>query len=435
MILASLSGWFLHHRLKFKVTIGSRLTPLASIIIGVGLAYLLPDYGKAIIFFSAAIAQFISFVFVSNLRQRGSFFWHAVAAVASNGTWYATMHLFDDARANWIYLFPFIAGVAAGRTIGVLWAQYVVKRFDLKADATRDDKLAPGKRLRYIAREPTFWVLFSALIGYTLYGLIYFDVALKNGLMVIVGLSILQNLFTSMKARAQNRGNNNYIVAIELLGGTIFYVNAVYLFSVHLPIELSLPYILSTVLGSTLGAFFSMIIERKADIAPDRHLEKKAQVKQSKLPYTIFAALSATWILANESILNYLGVNVQSLAFPLPIPGMDDLPRMVIMLIAAIIFFLDSFLHTATSRAGNRNHTGYHVSACIPKGLVDFCKMGYFALNPRIPDIVPIAILVGCLGSLFGKDISQRIEKWLDARMDAAEGKTSALATVVIAQK
>ena len=38
--------------------------------------------------------------------------------------------------------------------------------------------------------------------------------------------------------------------------------------------------------------------------------------------------------------------------------------------------------------------------------------------NGKIPDIVPIAVLSGSLGSLYGKDIAEKIERWLQARMD-----------------
>ena len=47
-----------------------------------------------------------------------------------------------------------------------------------------------------------------------------------------------------------------------------------------------------------------------------------------------------------------------------------------------------------------------------------FFKARYLALNSNIPDIIPVAILAGCLGSLWGKDISERIERWLQAKMD-----------------
>lgn len=432
VFMAGLSGFFLNYRLNFKVTLGNRLTPLISIAIGVGSAYILPDFGKGIIFFTAAVAQFISFVFVSNLRQRGSFFWHAMASLASNGTWYITLHILKGGGVYWMYLFPFMAGVIAGRTIGVLWAQYVIKKFDLKADATRDDRLVPGKRLRFVAIEPIFWVLTASLLCYTLYGFLSFESALRNSLLVVIGLSVLQSLFYALNTRAVQRGNNKYIALTSIASGVMFYVNAVYLLSQNMPFVLFIPYMISTTLGSTLGAFFSMIIEWKAGISPDQHLENKpktASVK-SNAPYFVMAALALVWILANEQIFAFLGYEVSQLKFPFPIQGFDSLPRILIICSASLIFFLDSSLHTVTSRAGNRNHAGYHVSACLPKGAVDFSKLGYLALNSKIPDIVPIAILAGCLGSLFGKDVSERIEKWLKARMDIVDEGTPAVSPI-----
>ena len=423
VFMAGLSEFILNHCLGFKVTLGNRLTPLVSIAVGVSFTYLLPDYSRATIFFTAATAQFIAFVFVSNLRQRGSFFWHALASLASNGTWYVTLHIFDGTGAYWMYLFPFVAGVVAGRTIGVLWAQYVVKKFDLKADATRDDRLAPGKRLRLVTMEPTFWVLIVSLFGYTLYGLLSFESALRSSLLVIIGLSILQNLFYAINTRAVQRGNNQYIALTSIASGVMFYINATYLLSQDMPLVLFLPYMISTTLGSTLGAFFSMIIEWRAGISPDQHLEQKTAPQQSKTPYIIIAVLALVWLTTDEYALGVFGHEISPLKFPFPIPGFDTLPRIILVLAAAAMFFLDSALHTVTSRAGNRNHAGYHVSACLPKGVVDFSKMGYLALNSRIPDMVPIAILAGCLGSLFGKDVSERVEKWLKARMDIVDAK------------
>ena len=44
--------------------------------------------------------------------------------------------------------------------------------------------------------------------------------------------------------------------------------------------------------------------------------------------------------------------------------------------------------------------------------------MGSIALNSKAPDLIPIAVLGGALGSLFGKDLSEKVERWLQARMD-----------------
>jgi len=431
-LLTGFSGFILNYGLGFRVSLTNRIVPLACTTIGAASAFLLQDPGKALVFFAAATTQFIAFVFVSRLRQRGSFFWHAMAGLASNGAWYATMHIFDGVGAYWIFLFPFMAGILSGRTIGVLWAQYIEKIFNLKADATRDDRLAAGKRLRLISQEPTFWTLTGLLILYILYGLVYFESAIKYALLIVVGLGLLQNFFIALTTRAAQRGNNWYIAITGVCSGATFLISATYLFSQNLPMELVIPYMLSTALGSTTGAVFSMIIEWRWSLAPDQHLGQKTgkdEKKQSRTPYVIFATLAVIWILASESIFGLLGYETQSIKFPIPIPGLNDLHRTVIMLAASLVFFLDTALHTVTSRAGNRNHTGYHVSACIPKGAVDFSRMGFLSMNSSIPEIVPLGILSSCLGSLFGKSASERIERWLEARMDIVEDRGGKIAT------
>jgi hypothetical protein len=214
-------------------------------------------------------------------------------------------------------------------------------------------------------------------------------------------------------------------VVAGLLSGVTFYINAAYLISHQMPIQLIVPYVLSTVLGSVTGAFFSMIIEYVSKLAPDSHLEKPAQKEEKKnrtwvgkqLPYVVIMILALAWIFCQEPIFKFFDYSLSPLKFPIAVVTVE-LPRIVILLIAALIFLLDSALHTLVSRAGNRNHVGYHIATLIPKGLADFSKVSYIARNDKIPDLVPIAVLAGCLGSLFGKDISERIEKWLQARMD-----------------
>lgn len=399
-------------------------------MIGIVAASYLRDFDEAVVFLAAATAQFASFVFVSRLRQRGSFLWHAIAAIASNGTWYATMHVLKTADAYWLFFVLYILGLISGRLVGVGWAQYVEKKYKLKSDATRDDKLAPGKRLAFIVKERTFWTLLVGLACYAVYGFIYFQKAAFQSLLIVIGLGLLQSFFYAVSTRAGARDNDWYIVLAGLLGGATFYVNAAYLMSHHMPAELVIPYVISTVLGSTTGAFFSMIIEYITKSSPDSHLEKTATKKEpakSKLPYVVIMTLTAIWIFAQEPIFKLFGQSVSPLKFPISAVT-AEIPRILILFTASLIFLFDSALHTLTSRAGNRNHTGYHISTLIPKGLMDFSKVSYIARNSNIPDLIPIAIFSSCLGSLFGKNISERIEIWLQARMDIeTEPKTPML--------
>ncbi len=419
LILAS-SGYFLKYVIKFDVSSVNCKIPLFTALFGIVVSTQLRDFHEATLFLVAAIAQFIAFVFVSILRQKGSFFWHSTANCLSHGTWYAVMGLLSGSKTYWMLFILYLVGIIAGRIAGVNWAAYVVKKYNLTSDATRDPKLAPGKRLNYLMKEPTFWFLVLGLLAYITYGRFNFDSSMNNYLLLLIGLSIVQNLLYAINARAAQRGRNWFIAITGLSAGAIFSVQAVILFSKEMPKELFIPYVLASTLGSATGAFVSMIIEYKRKIRPDEHLvlnKVKVPEWKKRLPYAIILALAAIWVIFQVQIFNFFGLTVNELKFPVSVIT-AKLPRILILMTAAALFFLDSALHTVTSRAGNRNHTGYHVSSLIPKGLVDFLRISYISLNDKIPDILPVSILAGCLGSLCGKDVSERIERWLQARMD-----------------
>ncbi|MDP3953798.1 MAG: hypothetical protein Q8Q06_00070 [bacterium] len=432
LFLVSASGFALKYLLKFNTGISNCIYPVSFTILGIIFATQLQgiSFVEAITFLGAAIAQFIAFVVVSRSRQRSSFTFHTFASLASNGSWYITLNILDRANAYWPLFLLHIAGIIAGRTVGVIWSQYIEKKLGLISDATKDARLAPGQRLRVFMAEKTFWALALLLVIYVVYAGFNFSADANTSIAIVIGLGILQNFFYALTTRASQRGNNWYIVITGLAGGLVFYVSVAYLFSKDMTMALFIPYTLSTTLGSVTGAFLSMIIEWTLGIKPDEHLKEKTKNKQtkSKTPYIVVLGMASIWIIFQGPILKYFGYTQTTIVSPLPFFGEDTLPRMIIMLIASVIFLFDSAIHTLVSRAGNRNHAGYHVSACIPKGLFDFYKLRYISLNAHIPDIVPVAIIASCMGSLYGKDISERIEKWLQARMDVEENtKASAV--------
>jgi len=419
LFLSATSGLILKLLSDRNIKTSSWSIPIITVLIGIVVSIYLRSFSEAITFFAAAIFQFAAFVFVSRLRQRGSFFWHTIAALASNGAWYLTIHVIKISDAYWLLFILYILGLISGRLTGVIWAQYIESKYKLTADATRDERLAPGKRLALIGKEKTFWTLIISLTGYMVYGYLGFEISMFKSMAVVIGLGLIQSFFYAISTRASARGSNWFIVTSGLLGGLAFYVNAAYLVSNNVPVQLVIPYVISTVLGSTTGAFFSMIIEYMAKLGPDSHIDNRVKQKSSnqKIPYLVILSLGTVWIFFQEPVLNFFGYSQSQLKFPVSIVTIE-LPRTFIILAVSFIFMLDNALHTLTSRAGNRDHTGYHITTLIPKGLVDFLKISYIAQNPSIPDLLPVALLSGCLGSLFGKDISEKIEKCLQARMD-----------------
>lgn len=436
LLIISSSGFFLKYVLKFENNLISCLVPFILMVAGILTATQLRSFDEAMLFFGAAVIQFVGFIFISRFRQRSSFALHAYSSIVSNGAWYMTMSILKLAEAYWLFLIPYIVGIISGRASGMVWAQYIEKKYDLKADVAMDNRLAPGQRLSYILKEPMFWILGASLVINVFYSYFYLDFGQFRQVLVVIGLGLLQNFVGTISARAQARGSNWYIAITSLSSGIAFSLSAVYIFSKGMPMFLFIPYTLSTALGSSMGAFCSMTIEWSStrikesrcakwfgELRPDQHLEKnkkektKEELRLERLPYKVVLILGLGWVLFQEPLFTFLGWSVTSLKFP--VSGFSvEWPRYVLMIMASAIFFFDNAFHSINSRAGNRDHSGYHMATCVPKGLADFSKNSYIARNSSIIDIVPVSILAGCLGSLYGKDVSEKFERWLQARMD-----------------
>jgi len=381
----------------------------------------LRNMAEAGLFLGAATAQFIAFVFVSRFRQRGSFFWHAMASLFSNGAWYLTIHVFKELDSYTLLIVPYLAGIITGRTIGVLWAQYIEQKFHLVADVTRDAKLAPGKRLQYIVREKMFWMIGGALILYIVAGSLFFSGDTLHDLYVVVVLGIGQNFLYTLDSRASQRGNKTYIILAGIPAGAVFYVFATYLFSKGVPLVLLAPYMLSTALGSTTGAIFSMVMEWTHRIMPDAHVNDPhayKRIQQSIVPRIIIIGLVVLWAFYSETVLHILGYVATTLVLPFPVVAHMQIPRVFVILSVAVLFFLSQSLHTVMSGAGNRDNVKYHVFSSVLYGLFGFFVLKYIAQNASLPDILPVAVLAGCLGKVYGRTVSEFIEIKLAARMD-----------------
>ena len=92
LILGS-SGFFLKYVLKFENSLTSCIIPFVLMLAGILTATQLRSFDEAMMFFGAAVIQFVGFIFISRFRQRSSFVWHANSVIVSNGAWYVTMNI------------------------------------------------------------------------------------------------------------------------------------------------------------------------------------------------------------------------------------------------------------------------------------------------------------------------------------------------------
>lgn len=73
LLLLSSSGFFLKYILKFENTLTSCLAPFVLVVVGILAATQLRSFDEAMMFFGAAVIQFVGFIFISRFRQRSSF--------------------------------------------------------------------------------------------------------------------------------------------------------------------------------------------------------------------------------------------------------------------------------------------------------------------------------------------------------------------------
>lgn len=420
----SASGFFLKHKLKFAISFGYYLVPFLITFVGVVIAFQLRDMGEAVVFFVAALTQFATVVFNSRLRQRSSFFWQVIGGLAANFFWYLTFHYLKMANDYPPLFILYMIAITSGRATGASWSQYIEDKYKLIGDANKDKRLSSAKEMRLIAKEKIFWFLAIGLALYWIYGILSFSPELIWAMNLMIGLTFVRSLFYAFTTRAVSRGNDWFIASSSLISGVIFYVITIYLFRLGMPLLLLVPYAAANTLGSTVGTFFSMIIERFFGISPDSHLDKPKGQRLSKtwknyIPYLVILLLGLTYLFSQEQVFNWLGIPIETVTSPLPFFKIDGLSRIAIFVLVAIVVFVDESMQVLMSRAGSRSHAGYHMAVCFPKGFADFTKMNYLAMgDTRKLDVLPIIVLTGVLANLVGKNVSEKIEKRLKARMD-----------------
>lgn len=126
------------------------------------------------------------------------------------------------------------------------------------------------------------------------------------------------------------------------------------------------------------------------------------------------ALLAIAYLSWSTEILALFGLAAHSINLPFA-----ELSRPVALLVGAATFFANTVTHTLSSRAGNRNHAGYHAVTCLIHGGTTFFMGAFVILNASFLDLIPVAALGSAAGQLFAQRASLSMEKRLESVMDA----------------
>ncbi|MBI4118557.1 MAG: hypothetical protein HY455_03420 [Parcubacteria group bacterium] len=380
---------------------------------------------------------FFSFIAVSRMRQRKSQFLHALTSIPSNGQWFITMWILSEvylvnqyAKGVWgglafteeflVLLVIAVAGALSGRLVGAQWMQWVEARWEVNTESVGSAGLR--KLDKY-----TSWYLWGAVLKCLAVYLIFFPQFFVD-VLIVMSLGLVQNGVYAINTRLANRDHPGWPVVTGLIGSVVFVIHWAFLISYTtvggvMPLILLVPYTIATVAGSNFGALLSMGIERALKLKADAHVKGKDVYKtvtwHKKLLW-VTAILTVGYVIWNTQILSALGIVANDIVLPVPLIQWlsEDLVRPAALAIGGLLFFLVNMTHTLSSRAGNRNHAGYHAVTCIPHGIVHFSMGTFVILNAHFVDLIPLAMLGAALGQLWAQELSKRVEKYLTSVMD-----------------
>ena len=88
-----------------------------------------------IIMMVLAFCQNTSFSIVSRSRNRNSKTYHLIAAIFSNGVWFATMkYLIVTKDMTWMLFIPYTIGTVSGSVTGQAISMWIERKLNLQAD-------------------------------------------------------------------------------------------------------------------------------------------------------------------------------------------------------------------------------------------------------------------------------------------------------------
>lgn len=92
--------------------------------------------------------------------------------------------------------------------------------------------------------------------------------------LIILGLSFLQNVSFTVVSRSRNRSSFKYHMIASIFSNGIWFLTFRQLLLSDMSFVLFVPYTIGTVLGSLSGAKLSMWIENKVGARSDSHIKE-----------------------------------------------------------------------------------------------------------------------------------------------------------------
>lgn len=91
----------------------------------------------------------------------------------------------------------------------------------------------------------------------------------------ILLLSFIQNISFTLVSRSRNRDNKQFFIVSSLFSNSIWFFTFRELILADMGLELLIPYMVGSLLGSIFGMNVSMRIEKMLNASADSHISQK----------------------------------------------------------------------------------------------------------------------------------------------------------------
>lgn len=338
-----------------------------------------------------AFLQNSAYSLQSRASARNSNLYHSLGAILASLAYFASFRTLFKNNEMPPWLLPaYMAGTILGNVYGFALSQKIEKIFRIKV-LTPEEK----EKAKIQPQLMRFWpsIIFLLII-------LGLQVALVPSpipslvLLGLAGLSIADNIFFAITRISRNTNHHWFHAFATFTQLCVAFIRYKVMIDYHMDWLLFWPLTTGGVIGSLVGAYFAIDIEKKLKANYDSHVTEKKKIPWPRTQAIVFSF---------------------GLLLHITIFGLTNWWPLLILLISA---FGQNIGFTLVSRARQRNSKPYIAWASVISNGVWYLTMHQLVISKITPDKAAPYVVGNTTGGLFGQTASMYIEKKIGALMD-----------------
>lgn len=209
-----------------------------------------------------------TFAILRVARSADSYWFHFFAVILNLGVEFAKLAILIKFRMDWAMFLPTTTGSVIGSLVGANFAQKVAERIKARFDIHVYSKTEELEREKAgIIEWPRTQIVFLALVLIPQTYIFGFNSWMFGG--VLLFLSAWQALSFTMKSRAGQRNNQQYLAWTSVFSNGVWYLTMHELALGSITLEKAIPYIVGSAVGSLVGQLLAMKVEQATGATMD----------------------------------------------------------------------------------------------------------------------------------------------------------------------